>query len=118
MTDWTIRAATAGDAPAIVALVRMLDVEEAKTGAALTVDDLLANGRYDAYLEKLLAAFNPAAVAGVMCRTTLSVDWQGLVYRHVADMAAGDVRVNLRQGLEDARRLSLLSRYPELYRGD
>ena len=38
--------------------------------------------------------------------------------RHAANMAAGDVRVNLRQGLEDARELSLLSRYPELYRGD
>jgi len=44
------------------------------------LDDLLKSGRYEAYLEKLLAAFNPAAVAGVMCRTTLSVDWQGRLY--------------------------------------
>jgi radical SAM/Cys-rich protein len=44
------------------------------------LDDLLKSGRYEAYLEKLLAAFNPAAVAGVMCRTTLSVDWQGHLY--------------------------------------
>ena len=44
------------------------------------LDDLLQSGRYDAYLDKLLAAFNPAAVAGVMCRTTLSVDWQGHLY--------------------------------------
>ncbi len=44
--------------------------------------------------------------------------WQALVHGHAANMAAGDVRVNLRQGLEDARELSLLSRYPELYRGD
>ncbi len=44
--------------------------------------------------------------------------WQEVVQGHAADMAAGDVRVNLRQGLEDARELSLLSRYPELYRGD
>jgi ribosomal protein S18 acetylase RimI-like enzyme len=42
--DWTIRAATAEDAPAIVALVRMLDGEEAQASAALTVDDVLANG--------------------------------------------------------------------------
>jgi GNAT superfamily N-acetyltransferase len=42
--DWTIRAATAEDAPAIVALVRMLDDEEAKAGTALTVDDVLVNG--------------------------------------------------------------------------
>jgi radical SAM/Cys-rich protein len=44
------------------------------------LDDLLTSGRYEAYLEKLLATFNPAAVAGVMCRTTLSVDWQGRLH--------------------------------------
>jgi hypothetical protein len=42
--DWTIRAATAEDAPAIRALVRMLDDEEAKAGTPLTVDDVLVNG--------------------------------------------------------------------------
>ena len=42
--------------------------------------DLLQSGKYQTYMEKLLAAFNPAAVAGVMCRTTLSVDWQGFFY--------------------------------------
>jgi radical SAM/Cys-rich protein len=44
------------------------------------LDDLLKSGRYEAYLDRLLAAFNPAAAAGVMCRTTLSVDWQGKLY--------------------------------------
>jgi radical SAM/Cys-rich protein len=44
------------------------------------LDDLLKSGRYEAYLDKLLVAFNPAAAAGVMCRTTLSVDWQGKLY--------------------------------------
>jgi radical SAM/Cys-rich protein len=44
------------------------------------LDDLLTSGRYEAYLEKLVATFNPAAAAGVMCRTTLSVDWQGRLY--------------------------------------
>ena len=29
------------------------------------------------YAEMLLAAFNPAAVAGLMCRNTLSVSWDG-----------------------------------------
>jgi ribosomal protein S18 acetylase RimI-like enzyme len=42
--NWTIRAATAEDAPAIVVLVRTLDDEEAKAGTALTVDDVLVNG--------------------------------------------------------------------------
>jgi radical SAM/Cys-rich protein len=32
------------------------------------------------YLQKLTAAFNPAAAAGVMCRTTLSVGWDGRLF--------------------------------------
>ena len=31
-------------------------------------------------METLVGAFNPAAVAGVMCRTTLSVGWDGRLY--------------------------------------
>ena len=34
----------------------------------------------DAYLERLVTAFNPAAAAGVMCRNTLSVGWDGTLY--------------------------------------
>lgn len=41
------------------------------------LDDLLQTGRYEQYQQKLIDAFNPAAAAGVMCRDTLSVDWQG-----------------------------------------
>ncbi len=41
------------------------------------LDDLLQSGKFDAYLQKLVGAFNPATVDGLMCRTTLSVDWQG-----------------------------------------
>jgi radical SAM/Cys-rich protein len=37
-------------------------------------------GQYEAYMEKLLAAFNPAAAAGVMCRSLISVDHEGRVY--------------------------------------
>jgi len=44
------------------------------------LDDLLQAGHYEAYLEKLIEAFNPHAVGDVMCRTTLSVDWQGNLY--------------------------------------
>jgi radical SAM/Cys-rich protein len=32
------------------------------------------------YLTRLVNAFNPAAVAGVMCRNTLSVGWDGALY--------------------------------------
>jgi radical SAM/Cys-rich protein len=44
------------------------------------LDDLVRAGRYDEYMEKLVAAFNPEAAAGVMCRTTLSVGWDGRLY--------------------------------------
>lgn len=44
------------------------------------LDDLVKQGAYESYMEKLIAAFNPAAISGVMCRTMLSVDWLGYVY--------------------------------------
>jgi radical SAM/Cys-rich protein len=44
------------------------------------LDDLVRAGRLDEYLGKLVAAYNPAAASGVMCRTTLSVGWDGRLY--------------------------------------
>jgi radical SAM/Cys-rich protein len=44
------------------------------------LDDLVRRGRLEEYLGKLVAAYNPAAAAGVMCRTTLSVGWDGRLY--------------------------------------
>ncbi len=41
---------------------------------------LMRNGQYDEYMGSLIDAFNPAAAAGVMCRTTLSVDWTGRLF--------------------------------------
>jgi radical SAM/Cys-rich protein len=38
------------------------------------------NQRYDAYMDLLLSAFNPHTVDGLMCRTTLSIGWQGEVF--------------------------------------
>ncbi|HUR41923.1 MAG TPA: arsenosugar biosynthesis radical SAM (seleno)protein ArsS [Verrucomicrobiae bacterium] len=38
------------------------------------------SGQYDAYMEKLLAAFNPSAAEGVMCRSLISVSWDGTLY--------------------------------------
>ena len=42
--------------------------------------DLLESGRFDEYMHKLLDAFNPATLDGLMCRNTLSVDWRGSLY--------------------------------------
>ena len=41
------------------------------------LDHLLETGRHAEYMEKLAGAFNPAAAGGVMCRSTLSVNWDG-----------------------------------------
>jgi radical SAM/Cys-rich protein len=38
------------------------------------------SGNLQAYLDRLVQAFNPAAVPGVMCRTTLSVGWDGRLF--------------------------------------
>lgn len=44
------------------------------------LDYLVSSGNYDAYMEKLVNAFNPAAAQGVMCRNTISVSWDGFLY--------------------------------------
>jgi radical SAM/Cys-rich protein len=41
---------------------------------------LIESGNLDAYMERLVTAFNPAAVGGLMCRSTLSVGWDGQLY--------------------------------------
>jgi radical SAM/Cys-rich protein len=41
---------------------------------------LRRTGNEERYMRKLVEAFNPAAVAGLMCRNTLSVDWTGRLY--------------------------------------
>ncbi len=37
-------------------------------------------GQSAEYLERLLAAFNPATIEGLMCRNTLSVGWDGRLF--------------------------------------
>jgi radical SAM/Cys-rich protein len=60
------------------------------------------SGQYEAYLEKLLAAFNPAAAKGVMCRSLISVGHDGRIYdcdfNQMLEMDAAD---------EKGRRLSI-----------
>jgi radical SAM/Cys-rich protein len=41
---------------------------------------LIDSGNLDAYMQRLVNAYNPAAAAGVMCRNTLSVGWDGTLY--------------------------------------
>jgi radical SAM/Cys-rich protein len=41
---------------------------------------LQESGNLETYMQKLVQAFNPSAVAGLMCRNTLSVGWDGRLY--------------------------------------
>lgn len=44
------------------------------------LDWLRRSRNEEAYMQKLINAFNPATVEGLMCRNTISVDWQGNLY--------------------------------------
>jgi len=41
---------------------------------------LESSGNLEAYMERLVNAFNPGAIEGLMCRNTLSVGWDGRLY--------------------------------------
>ena len=44
------------------------------------LDYLIASENYEDYMYALVEAYNPAAVANVMCTNTLSVSWDGFLY--------------------------------------
>lgn len=44
------------------------------------LDYLIRSDNYEGYMEKLIDSYNPAAAANVMCRTTISVGWDGYLY--------------------------------------
>jgi radical SAM/Cys-rich protein len=50
---------------------------------------LIQSNNFDAYINKLAAAFNPCTVPGLMCRTMLSVSWDGYLYDCDFNQAAG-----------------------------
>ena len=50
---------------------------------------LHGTGSYEAYLARLAERFNPAAAAGVMCRTLVSVAWDGTLHDCDFNQAAG-----------------------------
>jgi radical SAM/Cys-rich protein len=41
---------------------------------------LIESGNLQGYMERLVSAFNPGAVNGLMCRNTISVGWDGRLY--------------------------------------
>ena len=44
------------------------------------LDFLIASDNYEDYMYALVDAFNPTAVANVMCTNTISVSWDGYLY--------------------------------------
>jgi hypothetical protein len=66
------------------------------------LDDLLRQQKYEVYLEKLINSFNPATVDNLMCRSLLSVDWNGYTYdcdfNQMLDLAIldGDSRLHIK----------------------
>lgn len=41
---------------------------------------LIQSGNFTLYMDKLASGFNPCAVSNVMCRTMMSVSWDGYLY--------------------------------------
>jgi radical SAM/Cys-rich protein len=41
---------------------------------------LVASENYEGYMNKLVDAYNPVAAAGVMCRNTISIGWDGYIF--------------------------------------
>ncbi|MDZ4184236.1 MAG: arsenosugar biosynthesis radical SAM (seleno)protein ArsS [Desulfuromonadales bacterium] len=52
-------------------------------------EHLEATGTYREYLQLLASRFNPAAAGNIMCRTLISVDWQGKLYNCDFNQALG-----------------------------
>ena len=64
------------------------------------------SGNLDEYLRKLAESFNPCTLPGLMCRSLISVDWNGFLY---------DCDFNLSLGLhhgEQLRHISSLTQLP------
>jgi radical SAM/Cys-rich protein len=58
------------------------------------LDDLLSKSQFDPYMQKLIESYNPGATDAVMCRTTLSVGWDGRLFdcdfNQMLDLGLGD----------------------------
>lgn len=50
---------------------------------------LIDSGNFDNYLDRLASSFNPRAVQGLMCRTLVSVAWDGYLFDCDFNLAAG-----------------------------
>lgn len=68
------------------------------------LDYLIASENYEDYMTTLVDAFNPSAVANVMCTNTISVSWDGFLY---------DCDFNQMLNLKVASKVQHISAYKE-----
>lgn len=68
-------------------------------------DWLESRGNYDDYLLRLSQAFNRDALSGVMCRSLISVAWDGFLYDCDFNQAAGLSMGGVRRHINDLQRL-------------
>lgn len=66
---------------------------------------LQRTGKYERYMKTLKDAFNPSAVEGLMCRTLLSVSWDGFLYDCDFHLAAGRSSADPKTHVSDVRDL-------------
>ena len=50
---------------------------------------LIKSGNFESYMQKLVSNFNPCSVEGLMCRTLVSVSWDGYLYDCDFNLARG-----------------------------
>lgn len=73
------------------------------------LDYLIASDNYEDYMYQLVDAYNPEAVANVMCTNTISVSWDGWLY---------DCDFNQMLGLKVASKVKHISDYNEALLND
>jgi radical SAM/Cys-rich protein len=66
---------------------------------------LLRTGEYERYLKTVVEAFNPSAIEGLMCRTLLSVSWDGFLYDCDFNLAVGRPHGDRKVRVSDVREL-------------
>jgi radical SAM/Cys-rich protein len=66
---------------------------------------LLQTNNYERYLKSLTDGFNPSAVKKLMCRTLLSVSWDGFLYDCDFNLAAGRSAAERKTHVSDVREL-------------
>ena len=66
---------------------------------------LLRTDNYERYMKILTDAFNPSAVEGLMCRTLLSVSWDGFLYDCDFNLAADRPAAGYKIHVSDVRKL-------------